>query len=1025
MTKKRVYDLAKQYGMSGQDLAAKLRDLGFEKIKSHMTALTEFEVMEVQGRLEAYGIVGESSPDSAAGSSGGLVIRRKRKKKTADTPSEQPAQDAEGAPAPEAAPAESQEPAGQPTSAEAPAETAGSETEPEPSQVAARATSAGGTTAASAPASPADAQQPDAVEADTITPVAKADSGAAQASADADVAAPEQEAAAGIETKAAETAERAQAQTDSSSATEEVQPESADAAAEQAKSETTDQAAVEATDSASDQELAAEAASKAEPAAPEGEQAAGAESPAETDEAAAKAKPGKTGKKGKQDDDGESVARDKDGNPVVRPASMRRQGKVVGFIDLSKIQPRETAPKRQSRRLSSSDDVAPDVQPTMGRDRKSALQRGDHGARGELTAAQLREREAARFLRRRGPGGGTGSRGRGGGRGGAPRRASAAGGSPHSGGQVLIEEPITTKKLAEALSVKSNMLLMTAMRGGLPIASINALLDEDTAVLLAEEFDVELKVSKRIEAEERLLTELAENRDAIEDEHITQRPPCVAVLGHVDHGKTTLIDTIRKTRLVNAEAGGITQHIGAYQVQTQQGHTLTIIDTPGHAAFTGMRARGAKAVDVVVIVIAADDGIKPQTEEAIQHARAAGAPIVVALNKIDKPEAEAAKVMQQLPAIGLNPEEWGGEIAVMSISALKGDGVEDLLERVFLESEVLELKCHSDGPASGVVLEAEIQKGKGRVAHLLVQDGQLNQGDVILAGQGYGKVRSIHDDRGKSIKFAGPSKPVEVTGLNELPNVGDQFHVVESLIRAKEVASERSHKDRMVSLAGRREISAANLFEAVAEQEKNTINVIVRADNQGSVEVLRQQLSELAHEEVEVKVILSGVGEVVESDIDLAATSDATLIAFHVGTNSKARKAAERQNVPILNYSVIYELLDWVRTAMERTLSPEFNEEITGHAEIKRVFPSSRFGNIAGCQVLDGTIKRDSLCRLLRDGTVVHTGSISGLRREKDDAKEVREGFECGILIKNYNDIRADDIIEGYKMVETRRILEI
>ncbi len=908
MSKTRVYDLAKQYGMTGQELATKLRDLGFSQVKSHMTALTDFELIEIQGRLEAYGIVGESQPDSDGENLGGLVIKRKLKKRVEV---EEPAPEPEPpAPAEVAEEPEVEVPVPEATQADPEPEI---EVEPEPKAVAGPA--------------PAPAPEP----APEPEPVAEAK--------------PEPE------------------------------PEPAETVEEKAP------------------------AVEAKAAAPG----------AEGDTPTAKSK-----------DDGEAKPVPED--DIVRPTSKRRQGKVVGFIDLSKIQTTPEVKRPHTRRLSSSDDVAPDVQPTMGRDRARAFQRGDHGQRGALTAAQLREREAGRYLRRRGPGAGPrGGRGRPG-----QSRGPQTTGSPLSGSDVTIAEPITIRKLARTLSIKDNDLLKVAWRElGFGAVNINSLLDEDTAVLLGHEFDVEIKVSKTVEAEEQLLGELQQRREAVEEAHLETRPPVVCFMGHVDHGKTTLIDTIRKTKITEGEAGGITQHIGAYQVMTEHGHTLTIVDTPGHAAFTAMRARGAQAVDVAVLVVAADDGVMPQTDEAIQHAKAAGTPIVVALNKIDKAESNTERVKTQLSGLGLQPEDWGGETAVMEVSGLTGLGTEELLERVFLESEVLELRSHTEGAASGVVLEAEIQTGKGKVAHLLVQDGSLAQGDVILAGKGYGKVRSITDDRGKSIKEAGPSKPVEITGLNELPSVGDNFHVVDSLDRAKEVAQERGHKQRMVGLAERREVTTLNILDAVREQDREVITLVVRSDVQGSVEVLGQMLSALTHDEVEVKVILTGVGEVVESDIDLAATSGATVIAFHVGVNTKARQAAERQHVEIRNFDVIYEVEDYVKARMESSLSPEFNEEITGHAEIRRVFPSSRFGNIAGCHVLDGKIARDNKIRLLRDGAVVHKGSVGGLRREKDDAKEVREGFECGILLRDYNDIKEGDVIETYKIVESRRLLEI
>ena len=379
--------------------------------------------------------------------------------------------------------------------------------------------------------------------------------------------------------------------------------------------------------------------------------------------------------------------------------------------------------------------------------------------------------------------------------------------------------------------------------------------------------------------------------------------------------------------------------------------------------------------------------------------------------------------MNQLSALDLIPEEWGGETAMMPVSALQGTGIEDLLERVYLEAEVLELDSHPTGPASGVVLEAEIQQGRGIVAHLLIQDGSLERGQVILAGEGYGKVRSIQNDRGQTIEAAGPSTPVEVSGLDKLPGVGERFHVVPDLQAAKEVAEERAHANRMMTLADRQSVSRENLFEAVAERSKSIINLVVKADVQGSVEVLKSQLAELTHDEVAVKVLHAGVGAIAESDVDLATTSDATIVAFHVGTNTKARQLAERNNVDIRNYRVIYEVLDDVRKMMEGQLAPEVSEQITGHVEIRRIFRSSKLGNIAGSHVIDGTVNRDSKLRLLRDGNVVFTGEIGSLRRESEDAKEVREGFDCGIVIKNYNDIQEGDIIEAFRYVETKRTI--
>jgi len=904
VTKKRVYDLAKEYGMTGQDLAAKLKDLGFP-VKSHMTALDDFQVIEIQARLEAYGVVGESS-QSEAGSVGGLKIKRKKKRapsKPAAEPEEKP---------------KAEEPA-----------------EPEP--------------AAARPAEPAEppprAKRPVPEEAERIEPPAEPTEPPAPA--------------AGAEPPAVEEPERL--------------PEPAEAPAEPAEPEHAE-------------------AEGAEPAAAvEPEEAAGTE---------------------------ESTS---EGDEIVRPSARRRAGKVVGFIDPSQFQ-QQPQKKSESRRLRSSDEELPDVRPTLGRDRGTGVVRGDT-LRGALTAQQLREREAGRFLRRRrqpatGAGPSPGRRSSGG-----QRMASAPNASPHAGSPLPIDSPVTIKKLANALAVKENEVLKVALQQlGFGI-NINSLIDDESAILLANEFQVELEVKQEVAAEETLLRELEQKRQEVAGEYLIKRPPTVAVLGHVDHGKTTLIDTVRKSRIVQGESGGITQHIGAYQVQTKSGHLMTIIDTPGHAAFTQMRARGAKAVDVAILVVASDDGVMPQTEEALNHVKAAKTPVVVAINKIDKPDANPDRVMNGLATLGLTPEEWGGDTAMIRVSALQGTGVDDLLERVFLESEVLELKSHPTGPAHGVVLEAEIQQGKGKVAHLLVQDGCLKRGDVILAGEGYGKVRSIHDDRGNDLDEAGPSMPVEVTGLNELPSVGDHFHVVEQLDQAQEVAAERARKNRQLSQIERRTISNENLLEAVAQQEKASINLIVKTDVQGSAEVLKHQLGELGHAEVDVKVVHAGVGAVLESDVDLAVTSNARILAFHTSANNRVRQAAERAGIEIKVYDVIYELLDDVRRLMEGELKPEYKEEVTGHAEIRRVFKSSKIGNIAGCYVLDGKIRRSNKARLLRDDQVVYSGAIGSLRRESDDVRDVREGFECGIVLKDYNDVREGDVVEVFEVHELKRTL--
>ena len=909
MSKTRIYDLAKEYGMVGKDLAAKLKDMGFTQVKSHMTALDDFEVLEVQAKLEAYGIISPTAKKEESGEDlgGGLIVRRKKKGPTKEA--------APKAPAPE--PEDSEEP--EPVAEAAPVVEAAPVAEPTP-----------------------EPEAPVEVEAEEPAPVAKKPSVVEPAA---------------------------------------VEPE-APVAADPTPAEPV-------------AEVEAPVAEVAEPQA---------DAPNDEVKPAAKAKTAKK-KAGEED-------------------SKEPKGKVVGFIDLSTI--KTHTPKRpESRRLrGQNEDFVPNVQPTFGKKGRGAP-RAEGGERDGLTAQQLRDRESSRFLRRRGPTTQRGGAGGGGRRGGSSRRIDHSG-SPFAGKTVDIEEPISVRKLAEVMSVKGAELLRVAFKLlGFGQVNITSLIDADTAELLANEFEVELNITQEVAAEEALIQRLTDERDAVEERHLIARSPAVAFLGHVDHGKTTLIDTIRKSRIASGESGGITQHLGAYRVTTKLGHELCVIDTPGHAAFTAMRSRGASAVDVVVLVVAADDGVMPQTREAVDHAKAAGAPIIVAINKCDRPEANPEKVRNELSSFGLIPEEWGGSTAMLEVSALTGDGVEELLERVFLESEVLELRATDEGPASGIVLEAEIQQGKGKVAHLLVQDGMLKRGDVILAGQGYGRVRSIHNDFGKVILEAGPAMPVEVTGLNELPFIGDKFYVVDTLDQAQEVATERARKSRQMNQVERASVNKENLFEAVALAGKTMIPLIIKTDVQGSAEVIRQQIETMQHDEVEPKVLMSSVGQVVDSDVDLAATSEARILAFHVSAATKVRQSADRQGVEILSFNVIYEILDYVKNLMEGELAPEVSEQITGHAEIKRIFKSSRAGAIAGCMVLDGTLTRDSTCRLLRDGQVIFTGQLGSLRREADDAKEVREGFECGLTVKNYNNIEVGDIVETFKQIKSARTLEL
>ena len=702
------------------------------------------------------------------------------------------------------------------------------------------------------------------------------------------------------------------------------------------------------------------------------------------------------------------------------PGKRKPRGKIVGRIDPATLAAQVQPPNnRQGRRLLNRDDATPNVRPTFGRGKAGPGQAT--GPRGGMTATQLREREQGRFLRRNRQSGVQGQR-RTGGRG----RPSLVTDSPLAGETVSIEMPINMTKLAETLKLKAAVVQKMAMQKQYGMFTLNSPIDEDTAILLATEFEVELTVQHEVSAEQAHLEEITALRSGLEEGELVNRPPTLAFLGHVDHGKTTLVDKIRSTKVADGEAGGITQHIGAYQVTTSQNHTLTIVDTPGHQAFSSMRARGAQAVDVVVLVVAGDDGVKPSTEEAVAHAKAANTPIIVAVNKVDKPEFDFNRTVQQLMKFELTPEEYGGQTAYFKTSGITGDGIEEMLDHAFLMAEAeLGLKAHQTGPASGVVLEAEVQQGRGIVAHLLVQDGTLNKGDVILAGEGYGKVKSISNDLGKQIKCAGPSTPVAVTGLDALPGVGDRFHMIESLSKAKEIAQERTRRNRVAFLAA--SIGPNPELEAILGKEplleKTNINLIVRADVQGSVEVIRHELAKLDHEEVAVKLVHAGVGQITESDVDLAEASGATLVAFHTGIPGKIRKDAERRKLTVRRYDVIYELLDQLRDLMEGSLSPEIREEVVAHAEVKALFKSSKIGIIAGCGVTDGTLKRIHKVRALRDGAVVHTGSIESLRREKDDAREVREGFDCGIVLANFSDLREGDVIEAFILKEIKRTL--
>jgi len=576
---------------------------------------------------------------------------------------------------------------------------------------------------------------------------------------------------------------------------------------------------------------------------------------------------------------------------------------------------------------------------------------------------------------------------------------------------VQIPETITVGELAARMAVKANEVIKTMMKMGV-MATINQPIDQDTAQLVVEEFGHKAVRINESELEDQLQSSASEVESL-------PRPPVVTIMGHVDHGKTSLLDYIRRTKVAAGEAGGITQHIGAYQVETEKG-LITFIDTPGHAAFTAMRARGAHVTDIVILVVAADDGVMPQTVEAIQHARAAHVPIVVAVNKMDKGDADPDRVRNDLAKHNVIPEDWGGDTLFVHVSARTGDGIDKLLETILLQAEVLDLKAPQEGLAVGVVLESAIEKGRGPVATVLVKRGTLKAGDPIIAGQEFGRVRALFDATGKQVQSAGPAMPVAVLGLSDAPNAGDDLLAVESERKAREVALYRQGKFRDVRLAGAAK-KAEDVFSQMGEAASETVAVIVKADVQGSSEALRDALSKLTTDEVAVKVIASGVGGITESDVTLAAASRARIIGFNVRADGSARSAMKETGVEVNYYSIIYEAIDDIKAAMTGLLKPEIKEQIMGLAEVREVFRSSKFGTVAGCLVVEGFIKRGNPVRVLRDNVVIHQGELDSLRRFKDEAGEVRAGTECGIGVRNYNDIRAGDQIECFARVEIAR----
>ncbi len=692
--------------------------------------------------------------------------------------------------------------------------------------------------------------------------------------------------------------------------------------------------------------------------------------------------------------------------PVAAPVAEERAGGAAG----ASARPGERKPEERRRDDAPRRTVRERTEDDDRRDRKHAQHRPSLKGKTVTvvrTVGRADEEDADGFGRR----GGRGSKSR-------LKKRNQHGFQNPTGPvvrDISLGETITVAELAQQMSVKAAEVIKFMFKMGSPV-TINQVLDQETAQLVAEEFGHKVKLVSDNVLEEQLAESLKFEGEAV------PRAPVVTVMGHVDHGKTSLLDYIRRAKVAAGEAGGITQHIGAYHVDTDRG-MVTFLDTPGHAAFTAMRARGARATDIVILVVAADDGVMPQTEEAVQHAKAAGVPIVVAVNKIDKPEADPDRIKHDLAARGVIPEEWGGDTQFVHVSAKQGTGIDALLEAVLLQAEVLELKAVPEAPGRGVVIESRLDKGRGPVATILVQDGTLRQGDMVLCGVNYGRVRAMLDENGQPVREAGPSIPVEILGLDGTPDAGDELTVVADEKKAREVALFRQGKFREVKLARQQSTKLENIFETMGQDEKKTLNVVLKADVRGSLEALQGALSELGNDEVQVRVIGGGVGGITESDANLALASNAVLFGFNVRADAGARRIVEQEGLDLRYYNVIYDIIDDVKKALSGMLGSDVRENILGIAEVRDVFRSPKFGAIAGCMVLEGNVHRNRPIRVLRDDVVIFEGELESLRRFKDDVAEVRAGMECGIGVKSYNDVKVGDKIEVFEKVQVARSL--
>ena len=917
MKKVRVFELAREFGMKGPELAKLLREIGFEKVKTHMTALDDADLMMVEARLSAQGLRRKAASGDDAG---GDLPKKRSLSAAAEELDELPAK--KELPTKKALPkkapakktlkkkelpteaAEVEEAAAAPTPAP--------EVEEQPAEVPAEAEAA-------APAA--------AEEAPTPEPAAPSEAAAPAAADVTEAPAPTEEPAVAEEPAAATTPSEAPA-------------------AEQPAAEQT-------------------------PAEP------GAAEPAAAEQPAADAP--------KADEADESVRK------LLIP---KKKATVVGRIEL----PQETI--------------------------RDATRRSAPAAPRDLRRAALQKMQQRGSMRQMGPGHRRGPMGRGGrdGRGPGGGKGKARNVTPIDPNKLVeVQEPVSVKGLSAALGVPVPQLLFTFMTKLKVMGkNINSMLSNDEVELVALELNRNIKVVEHKEAMDELIEQLVQKS---ESEDTAQRAPVVTFMGHVDHGKTSLMDALRDSDVTKHEAGGITQHIGAYKVTNDDGLSVVVLDTPGHAAFTAMRARGAEITDVVVLVVAADDGVMPQTEEAISHAKAANVPVVVAITKCDLPGANPMQVKQQLMIKGLQSEDFGGEIGMVECSSKTGQGLDDLVERIHLEAEILDLNARPEAAGSGVVVEARQSSAQGVVVTLLVSDGTLRLKDQVVCGESFARVRAMIDDHGNNLDEAGPSTPVTLFGLDRLPSPGDKLFAVENAKKAKEVVEERQRREREMSRAERSAVTLETLSAKLAEKDIKEIKLILKADAMGSLEPVRKSLDDLATSEVRVNLVHSGLGGINKADVDLAATSGAVIVGFNTIADANVRQLADEEGVDLRYYTVIYELIDQVKDAMEGVLAPEEVQKVIGHAEVRAIFKSSKFGTIAGCLVRDGVAKRGCITRLARDGKVVYNGKLASLRRIDEDAKEVKAGFECGMTLENYQDVKEGDTMEFVEIEYIKRTL--